>query len=64
MADGAVEGEDSRFEEDIEERDRAPPSSALTRPKDGRAPPVVDSGAEPGEGDRRSVTDYLFNIWR
>ena len=40
-------------EEDIAERDRAPPSSALTRSKDGRAPPLVENDAEPGAGGRR-----------
>ena len=55
MADGAVEGEGegSLHEEDIAERDRALPSSALTRSKDGRAPPLVDNDAEPGAGGRR-----------
>ena len=53
MADGAVEGEGSLHEEDIAERDRAPPSSALTRSKDGRAPPLVENDAEPGAGGRR-----------
>ena len=54
MADGAVEGEEEvRYEEDIAERDRALLSSALTRPKDGRAPPSVDNDAEPGAGGRR-----------
>ena len=55
MADGAVEGEGegSLHEEDIAERDRALLSSALTRSKDGRAPPLVDNDAEPGAGGRR-----------
>ena len=57
MADGAVEGEGSLHEEDIAERDRALLSSALTRPKDGRAPPSVDNDAEPGAGGRRVTSD-------
>ena len=60
MADRAVEGEEEvRYEEDIAERDRALLSSALTRPKDGRAPPSVDNDAEPGAGGRR-VTQLLL----
>ena len=53
MADGAVEGEGSLHVEDIAERDRALLSSALTRSKDGRAPPLVDNDAEPVAGGLR-----------
>jgi hypothetical protein len=64
MADGAVEEEGSLHEEDIAERDRALPSSALTRPKDDRAPPSVENDAEPGEGGRRVTGLWIDATYR